>query len=432
MTQPGRHRVFVRLFSSAVLDQALLSAASLGVSLILIRRVSDLQYGYYVLASATMLLLTSLQGAFCGPAMIARMTSASAEQRTDLFSGIDREQARFWQGLAMLALLVSAALWRLGLLGPDTLPVVLVAIATALAALRRDFLRTVLMALRRAGDVLKADAAFVAVLLPIAGLATLTAWPAAMTVLGLGLASLLCARQLFSSIRSHAGWNADGAPGILRAIAPLALWATAGAVVHWTFSQGYSWLVAATLDVNAVAAIGATRLLMMPVNLLSTGIGAVMLPLCAGWLHTHGARTTLQRLALFAAALALAALAYFLLTWLLRDWLFAQVLKKSFPQRDALLLLWGAVAIVAVVRDQLVFLPVARQRFRVLTAQSSVCAVVALVVSYVGMLRLGVAGALLGMLAGELLNIVGLLRLSLRELRLDERPDRPLPVIAEA
>ena len=94
--------------------------------------------------------------------------------------------------------------------------------------------------------------------------------------------------------------------------------------------------------------------------------------------------------------------------------------------------LGGAVAVVAVVRDQLVFLPVARQRFRVLTAQTSLCALLALVVSYFGMQHLGVSGALLGILAGELLNIVGLVRLSLREVRLDARPVEPRTDVVEA
>ena len=43
--------------------------------------------------------------------------------------------------------------------------------------------------------------------------------------------------------------------GLLRQIAPGAMWATAGAATHWLFSQSYSYIVAMTLDVTAVAAI---------------------------------------------------------------------------------------------------------------------------------------------------------------------------------
>src|SRR5690606_11593283 len=67
---PGTRGLFVRMFSGAVVDQALLSASSLAVGLLLIRHASELQYGYFVLVTSVLMLTTSLQSAFIGPAMI--------------------------------------------------------------------------------------------------------------------------------------------------------------------------------------------------------------------------------------------------------------------------------------------------------------------------------------------------------------------------
>jgi O-antigen/teichoic acid export membrane protein len=207
-----------------------------------------------------------------------------------------------------------------------------------------------------------------------------------------------------------------GAPGILRSIAPLAVLSTSGAAIHWAFSQGYMYLAAGMLDVTAVAAIAATRLLMMPLNLLSTGIGTLMLPLTAGWLQREGAALALRRLGLFAAALTAVALAYFLVLWITRDWIFASLMKKDFLHRDQLLLLWMCAFIPMVVRDQLNYLLVASARFRSLTALGSVCAAVSLLAGYVGMTRFGVVGAPLGVLVGELISLSGVLFLSLRQI----------------
>ena len=60
MEHSGYQR-FLRIFSSGVAIQALTSAASLGASLILIRRTSDMQYGYYVLIWNAIVLLVALQ-----------------------------------------------------------------------------------------------------------------------------------------------------------------------------------------------------------------------------------------------------------------------------------------------------------------------------------------------------------------------------------
>jgi O-antigen/teichoic acid export membrane protein len=201
-------------------------------------------------------------------------------------------------------------------------------------------------------------------------------------------------------------------PPVLREIAPLAAWSTAGAAIHWTFSQGYIYLVAGMLDVAAVAAIAATRLLLMPVNLLSTGIGSLMLPLASNWLQLHGAALLRRRLVAMALGLVVVTLVYFGVLWLARDWVFAVVLKKDPAQRDPLLLLWGALCLVMVVRDQLGYLLAAQGRFQVRTLLTLASAVLALGASYAGMLRWGVSGALLGLLLGESFNLCGVILLA--------------------
>ena len=245
--------------------------------------------------------------------------------------------------------------------------------------------------------------------------ASLTPQAALGAVLAMGAAALLCGRLYSRLIHRQDPWDDHGAPGLLREIAPLAAWATAGAAIHWTFSQGYIYLVAGTLGVTAVAAISATRLLMMPINLLSVGIGSSMMPLAARWLHQQGAQLLFRRLCLAALGMALTTLGYFAVLWLLRDWIFVTVLKKQFEDRDALLLLWGAILITTVVRDQFSYYLVARGRFKVLAANTLGSALLSLSCSYLAMLHFGTRGALFGMLAGEAINLLGVISMTLTD-----------------
>jgi O-antigen/teichoic acid export membrane protein len=221
------------------------------------------------------------------------------------------------------------------------------------------------------------------------------------------------------SLWRHEAWNIDGARGILLEIAPLATWSAAGAAIHWTFSQGYNYLVAGTLSVSAVAAIAGTRLLMMPINLLSTGIGTLMLPTTAGWLLQHPPRRVFRRLLLFTGGIALLAVIYIGIMWLMRDWIFTHVLKKTFAQRDLLLQFWSVIFVLMVCRDQLLYMLVARGRFRTLAALTLASALLSLTVSFVCMRHVGVIGALIGILAGELVNVAGITIFSYRESRHD-------------
>jgi O-antigen/teichoic acid export membrane protein len=105
----------------------------------------------------------------------------------------------------------------------------------------------------------------------------------------------------------------------------------------------------------------------------------------------------------------------------MRDFIFTTLLHKRFAQRDTLLLLWSGTAILMVFRDQILYLLLARGRYRSLTLLTLISAVVSLVVSYVMMLRIGVAGAPVGVLSGEAVNVTGLLLMSLTEVRRADR-----------
>lgn len=415
MSAPGRRRAaFARLLGSAVVSQALLSAASFVVGLLLIRRSSDLQYGAYILAANAIALLASLQNAFFAPTLAERLPRLDGTGRAELVGGLHHAQRRLLAGLGAALIVVVAGLWAAGVLDRQRSTLVLVTLAAALAVLHREYVRLVLLAHKRPQDVLRSDLCHVALLVAGVYAATFTAAPAAVALAALCLAGAASAGLLVRALWRHEAWSRTGTPGLVREIAPLAAWSIAGAAIHWSFSQGNLYLVAGMLDVAAVASIAATRLLLMPVNLLSTGIGSLMLPLASGWLHRHGAVLLRRRLAAFALGMVLATLAYFALLWGWREEVFAVVLRKQFARRDELLLLWGAIFLVMAVRDQLIYLPAAQGRYRALTLLTLGCAVVSLAAGWVGMRQFGVTGALLGLLLGELMSLSGVVRLMLR------------------
>lgn len=405
------------MFGSAVVMQALLSATNLIVGLILIRRTPDEQYGYYVLTVTTILLVTMLQNAFIQSHMVVRMTGATEQGRADLVGGLYRDQRRMWPVVAALASVVILACELAHVIDFRTVWVALAATAAVLVSLFREFFRMVLLAMRKPEDVLKADMVYAALLILGAAGATFTSAPAAVT------AAVLAAAAFFGGWKCHYAlwrserWNIHGAPGILMAIAPLGAWTAAGSAIHWLFSQGYNFLVAGTLGVSAVAALSATRILIMPVNLLSSGIGTMMLPTVSGWLQQHSVPKVLKRQLLIAGSLAVGALFYFAALWLCRDWLFNVIMKKNLPQRDLLMLLWFGVGLLMLLRDQLVYMLLSRSRFRILTVLTLVSAVVSLTISYFSMRvsSIGASGALMGVLAGEFVNVTGLVLLSIEE-----------------
>lgn len=407
-----------RLFGSSIADQAMLSAANFGVGLILIRYAAEAQYGYYILAFNTMMLLTTLQGTFIGTPMVIRLPGLDQAARRQWMGSLLRDQK--WLGAAggALALVVALAGWAVGLFDGESTLVVVAAIGLVLAALYREYLRGILLMYHRPQQVLGADAIYVAVLLAGCALAVRTPVAAAGALLAGTMAALACASVLRRVLANDIERGA--APGRLREIARMGFWAASGGVIYWLFNQGYNFLTAATLDLAAVAALAASRLTLMPINLLLAGMQKQLTPLASDWMHGMGARRTLRRLMLFSLALALFTLLYGAVIWLLRDWIFLDLMRKDFPQRDLLLVLWIGLFVLMVIREPIMMVPLLRQRFRALSAATLVCALIALAISYVGMLQLGPVGAVIGILTGEACYGLAVIVMAWREVRRDD------------
>jgi O-antigen/teichoic acid export membrane protein len=420
----GERGGFLRMFSGGVAIQAMLSACNFAVGLLLVRRTSQVQYGYYVLITTTVLLTTSVQWSFISPPMVIRLTRSNRSERADLIGGLYRDQRRLLGVLALAPVLFGIVQLLRGKLDLPLAVTLVAGTAAVVAAMHRDFLRSILFAYRLPNEILRSDVAYCALLVLGAFAATLTPLPAAIAALTMSFACAAGALLLSKAVWRHEPWNPQAPPGMLRAIAPVGALSAVGSLVHVLYSQGYNYIVAGTLDVTAVATLAATRLLLNPINLLSTGVNTLLFPTVTRWLQDLSGPKVFGRLALVATGLAGLACCYLLVMWLMRDWIFAHVLKKDFPQRDLLLLLWSAISILMLFRDQLLHFLVARARFRLTSSMTAVSAVVAISCTLIAMHHVGTSGALLGLLAGEIFSVTGIIFFSLRDAR------RMQPVIA--
>lgn len=416
----GRSR-WLKLFSSAVIDQALLSAANFLVGLLLIRNCSDEDYGHYVLGFTALLLLTGLQGAYIGGPLAVLAPRQSPERKRQMLASLYQQSGRWTTRIALGLAVLSGGLGLAGLLSPLLAVLAAVYCAVAAFALQREYLRTGLMIYERPQAVLRADLVYVAVLLAgVAAAALLTRPAAPWAFAAMALAALAGAVLARRELARSPGLHGEELHGLWRELAPLGGWAMAGWLVYWSFSQGYNYVVAGTLDLAAVAALNAVRLLLMPANLMVTGIKQLLLPMAARWHQSLGLDSMLRRLLAFAAVVMLLSLIYFGLLWLLRDWVFAVLLKKQFADRDQMLLLWMLMFLLSGVRDLLMTALLVREQFRSMTGLSTVAALLSLLTCWLGTLHYGAAGAILGLVLGEAINLVGVLWLIARERRRTE------------
>lgn len=427
---PSGH--FLSHVGSAVLAQGLLSAASFTIGLLLLRSAGTEPYAHYVLAVNGIALVVSLQTAFLGPPLSTRLPGLTAEAQAKLVGGLMAEQRRALSIggglLTSVALAVTLCFaWKSGTVGvpasvlPYSIPTILVCGLLAMVTLlRREFMRQTLLALRRAHAILRADLLYA--LIAVSGALAayfLPSWAAPpVALLGLAAGAVSSRTWLQQAIHREFVPPFGRQAGLLQEMAPLALWATSGAALFWLYTQGFLYLVAVKLGAAAVAALAATRLLLMPMNLLSSGLGGLLAPAAAGWLPVVGRAGLLRRLSGIALAMGLVTALWVAILYHWRELLFPLLFRQPVVHAGALVLAWGAVYVSMALRDQLGYLLTALGRYRQLTTLTALATVTALASCLAGMFWLpDPRGAMVGIVAGEAVSLVGILVLVLRAVR---------------
>lgn len=428
---------FISHAGSAVVAQGLLSAANFVVGLLLLRGAGAQPYAHYVLAMNSVALAVSLQTAFLGPPLSTRLPSLVDADRAALVGGLLAEQQRLlWRvgGAAAAAIVLFfcyIAIWpvtafssrfaSISIANPQhhlaTALVLASSFAAMVYALQREFLRQTLLALRRAHDILRADLLYAA--MAVAGVLVArqtTDWLAPSVVLLALAGGAVHSRRLLNRSLRQQLLPAEGRKnGLLQEIVPLAIWSTSGAGLFWLYTQGFLYLVAATLGTTAVAALAATRLMLMPMNLLSSGLGGLLAPAAAGWLKEIGRARLLRRLSGIALAISSVTVLWVGLLYAFRQPLFALLFKQPLAHAEALLLAWGAVYVSMALRDQVGYLLTALGMYRQLTLLTALATVCSLSGCLGGMWWIpDVRGAMVGLLVGETVTLLGVLALVLR------------------
>jgi O-antigen/teichoic acid export membrane protein len=220
------------------------------------------------------------------------------------------------------------------------------------------------------------------------------------------------------SLANNPGWQEASTTSIWPRIRSLGFWSVLGATIYWVLGQSYSYLLASSLGLTAVADVNATRLLLMPAFVLTTGVASLLGPTAANWYAQIGIHRLFRRLLVFLLAVGLLELTYFVIVWVARDWLVVDVLHKHIHDRDRLLILWGGVAVVGLLRDVLQCALIAMGRLKSLAWLVGVSAAVALLLMWYGVAWWGASAVLIGQIAGEAINLAGIIYLLRRNMRL--------------
>jgi O-antigen/teichoic acid export membrane protein len=396
----------LRLFSSAIADQVLLSAASFVGGVLMLRRVSDVDYGLYVLVTSALLLITGMQDALISSPMLVIAAKRKAPERLGMSVDLLRRQYIFWLPLMPAALLALAmAYWR-GHSYAATAGMITTGVALLIMA--REHLRQMLLLYNKPGLLLTADAVYAVVFLGGIYAATRSRLPVHFAILGVGAATLLSTLTSMNLFRRAVGWR-DSGQHALRQVWRLGKWGLTGCILTWLHSQGFYYVLAALKGADMVAGVAASRLLLMPINLLFAGVGQLLLPMASGWQERNGTHEVIRRMTGIGAVIFGAALCHFSLVWVFRAWIVVHVFRHPVGALDPLLLMWGAAFLVTTLRSFAMVVLQAQERFASLVFLAFISTTSSLALCWWGIRHYGAVGSVLGIILGEGVDLFGII-----------------------
>lgn len=387
-------------------DQALLSATSFLVSILLIKTVPKAEYGYYSVALPISLFLLSLQNAVVNTPLAVLLASKNGTDRRDYVGSLCYGQFLVILPGACLALLVSALLRYRGL-DPAVASIAVALSAAAVGLLYREFLRSYLFAEEAPLEVLKMDALYVAVFLGLLSVPYLFSGIRVETVFLLTGASALLVALPFGRGR---GWSFPP-PSVSKSYGEnwkFGKWALLGVCVTHVQTYSYLYLLGILSGSVAVADVSAARLLLMPMMLVQVGWGKIAIPHGSklreeGRIHRFFREQVLSSL-VFLVAVAVYVALLLAFSGVLRDSLLTEKYANSFGYVIA----WGAIFVVGFAALNASYGLQVTMGFSIITKVSFLAMLVTVGSAYYLIRGYGIAGGLAALLLGEILLAVGL------------------------
>ena len=393
----------------AFIDRLLLSLTHFIIGIFLLRRASTADYGLYVLAQGAMLLVFFVQSALITVPMSVLAPKYSTEAKRYFVSALMQGQYVIWLPLSALVALCTLALYRCGGLAADSTHMILVVDLVLLAVLLREFIRYAFYVYLRPGAVLCVDAIYGSVTIAAAYVVTATsAAPALHTLIGIGLANLMAGVFGFVLFHRYVGWRATWTTTALARTLAHGKWALLGASVTWLQTEGFLYLLGALKGTSEVASVSASRLLLMPIILLTSSFEAIVKPRGAAWLAS-GERHKLEQSITLLTGVALAISGLYMIGILLvGERLAAFVFEANVTGMRLLLGLWGVVLLCKICSANLNIVLQILERFDILFYIGLVSAAVSVTFGYGAIQQFGAPGSLLGLIVVEVVGLAGM------------------------
>lgn len=399
------NRTDVRKSAVAVLDQAVLSATNFSVGLILVRHGSDFEYGLYTLMFSALLFFTGMQNSLVLVPVQFITANIQNDKKINFISTVLTSQftilipSSFFLIVCGLLYLVFRQdynfILALVVLGLILIPVFL-----------REYLRYIWLLESKVIGLFWIDVGYSLLLIFFVFFsAETTSNPGILTIGTIGIVSAFSAIVSWIGLKSKIMLTKP----TIKAVSELwknGHWNFWGTVVNWLQNYGFLYLLSHIKNIEEVAGISATRLLLMPIAMVFTGIGSYFRPRGTKLYATGQQHTIWNILKIVTISMLAGSIFYIILVWINRDLIELILFKKQFRHFDFFIGLWAIIFLTQILITNIETLLLISGDFRQLFILGLINASISLIFGYIGIQLLEAPGSLIGLIIAKIFYLI--------------------------
>jgi O-antigen/teichoic acid export membrane protein len=392
-----------RALSTSALNQVVSSGANFALGLVLVRALSEGEYGTYGLGYAACYLFLGVGNALLLTQFVVRTADKEVGRRAVFAAEVLAAVGLLGVAAITTSVVGSFIAWSLFRVEASALAYLLAVVVASVASVAREYF------VRQAYTD-----SFVGRALAVTGAAAFTLFAVVALTVSMGIA-LTAASALYVYAASQA---AGSVVGLLLSRLPVRAvrwggvvatirecwtggsWAVAGVAIWWAQSQGYAYFAALMLGTAASGRANAARLLLTPFLLLVTSANQLAMPRLAE-LRVRSPELLTKAVLALAAVFVVLSSAYSALILGASSTVIPAVLGEKYQGLFGLVAAWCVALVAMLVRDCAGTMLQAMKEFRALTLATAVSAIVSVVAVVLLIPRWGVEGAVLSTAIGD-------------------------------
>ena len=385
----------------AALDQGMLSMINLGVQILLIKTVIKSEYGYYSIALSVIMYLMSFQNSVVNTPITVSIAGKTKEAKDKYISAIFSGQIIALIVVGLAGLLIVFILFNIGMSIEKSLIASSLCIGS-FGILNREFLRSYFFAEEEPIKVLKLDFYYGVI---YAGLILITylliGINVPLIIFFMGLASGF--DSLIINKRLKFNFNLQNIKESYLENWQISKWSLIGITV--TQLQGYSYLyvIGGLLGSNAVADVSASRLLLLPVGLITNGWGNVIRPYGAKLREQNQLKRFFKNLIFAGISFPILILIVSIVLYFSSGILLKMVFTKDYQTVFDYLFYWAVLSSVGFLRANASYGLQVVKKFKSLALFNGVTMIITITLAFILTNQFQIKGALIASLCGEVL-----------------------------